>query len=408
MKILILVSRVIVGMVFMFSGVVKAIDPLGSAYKFSDYFQAFNLTFLKPISLFLAVILFTAEFISGFSVFTGYRQKAGIWGVGLLMLIFTPLTLILALTNPVSDCGCFGDAVHLTNWQTFGKNIILAIMVLILFSGENNAKHILTPNKEWLVILTVSILFVIFSLLNIRYLQLFDFLPYKSGTSISEGMKIPEGKPADQYQTTFIYEKNGLQKEFTLENYPADDSAWKFVDQKSVLIKKGYQPPIHDFSITAKDGTSLTDMILSYPGYTLLLISTKLEQADKKHLEKGFELGMHCLDKGIDFVVLTSSGSDEINKYSQNLTICTADEAALKTIVRSNPGYLLLRNGVIAGKWSWATIPSKTEFTEDLNKQKVDSMNKKRNILIVYSSALSAIMLFLLISSIFSKQKGIS
>ena len=408
MKILLLVSRVIVGMVFMFSGVVKAIDPLGSAYKFSDYFQAFNLTFLKPFSLFLAVILFTAEFISGFSVFTGYRQKAGLWGVGLLMLIFTPLTLVLALTNPVSDCGCFGDAVHLNNWQTFGKNIILAIMVLILFFGKNNAKHILTPYKEWLIILTVSVLFVIFSLLNIRYLQLFDFLPYKSGTSIPDGMKIPEGKPADQYQTTFIYEKNGLQKEFTLENYPADDSAWKFVDQKSVLIKKGYQPPIHDFSITAKDGTSLTDMILSYPGYTLLLISTKLEQADKKHLEKGFELGVHCLDKGIDFFVLTSSGSDEINKYSQDLTICTADETALKTIVRSNPGYLLLRNGVIAGKWSWATIPSKTEFTEDLNKQKVDSMNNKRNILIVYSSALSAIMLFLLISSIFSKQKGIS
>jgi triosephosphate isomerase len=138
------------------------------------------------------------------------------------------------------------------------------------------------------------------------------------------------------------------------------------------------------------------------------MISTKLEQADKKHLEKGFELGEHCLNKGIDFFVLTSSGSDEINKYSQTLTICTADETTLKTIVRSNPGYLLLRNGVIAGKWSWATIPSKTEFTEDLNKQKVDSMNNKRNILIVYSSALSALVLFLLISSIFSKRKGIS
>lgn len=408
MKILLLVSRAIIGMVFMFSGVVKAIDPLGSAYKFGDYFQAFDLTFLKPFSLFLAIILFTAEFISGFSVFTGYRQKAGIWGVGLLMLIFTPLTLILALTNPVSDCGCFGDAVHLTNWQTFGKNIILSIMALILFVGKKNSKHVLTPFKEWIIVLTVSVLFVIFSLLNIRYLQLFDFLPYKSGTSIPEGMKIPEGKPADQYQTTFIYEKNGLKKEFTLENYPSDDSAWKFVDQKSVLIRKGYQPPIHDFSITTKDGINLTDNVLSYPGYKLLMISTKLEQADKKHLGKGFELGVHCRNNGIDFFVVTSSGTDEINKYSESLTFCIADETTLKTMIRSNPGYLLLRDGVIEGKWSWATIPPKTEFTEDLNKQKVNGIKGKRNILIIYSSALSAIMLFLLISSIFSKQKGVS
>ena len=128
MKILRFISRIIVGLVFMFSGTVKAVDPLGSAYKFSDYFQAFHLEFLQPFSLVLAIILFTAEFISGFSVLSGYRQKTGIWGVMILMLIFTPLTLVLAVTNPVSDCGCFGDAIHLTNWQTFGKNIILMIL----------------------------------------------------------------------------------------------------------------------------------------------------------------------------------------------------------------------------------------------------------------------------------------
>ncbi len=140
MKILRLISRIIVGILFMFSGTVKAVDPLGSAYKFSDYFQAFHLEFLKPFSLGLAIILFTAEFISGFSVLSGYRQKTGIWGVMILMLLFTPLTLILAITNPVSDCGCFGDAIHLTNWQTFGKNIVLMILTVILFTGRNQCQ----------------------------------------------------------------------------------------------------------------------------------------------------------------------------------------------------------------------------------------------------------------------------
>ncbi len=162
MKILRLSSRIVIGLVFMFSGTVKAVDPLGSAYKFSDYFQAFHLEFLQPFSLFLAILLFTAEFISGFSVLSGYRQKTGIWGVMILMLIFTPLTLILAITNPVSDCGCFGDAIHLTNWQTFGKNIILMILTVILFTGRNQVRQIRATKKEWFIILMIIVLFVFF------------------------------------------------------------------------------------------------------------------------------------------------------------------------------------------------------------------------------------------------------
>jgi len=133
MKVLRVISRGIVGIVFIFSGFVKAIDPLGSAYKFHDYFQAFHLSFLDWLTLPLAILLCTAEFIAGFSVLTGIWQKKGIWIVMILMVVFTPLTFILALTNPVSDCGCFGDAIHLTNWQTFGKNIVLMTLSVILY-----------------------------------------------------------------------------------------------------------------------------------------------------------------------------------------------------------------------------------------------------------------------------------
>ena len=142
MKILRSVSRILIGLVFIFSGIVKAIDPLGSAYKFHDYFQAFNIGFLNMLSLPLAILLCTAEFIAGFSVLTGLRQKTGIWVVMILMVIFTPLTFILALTNPVSDCGCFGDAIHLTNWQTFGKNIILIALAIVLYTGRKQVKHL--------------------------------------------------------------------------------------------------------------------------------------------------------------------------------------------------------------------------------------------------------------------------
>jgi uncharacterized membrane protein YphA (DoxX/SURF4 family) len=403
MKILRFISRIIIGLVFMFSGAVKAVDPLGSAYKFSDYFQAFHLDFLKPVSLFLAIVLFTAEFISGFSVLSGYRQKTGIWGVMILMAIFTPLTLVLAISNPVSDCGCFGDAIHLTNWQTFGKNIVLITLAIILFTGRKHAKQICTPGKEWIIISVVTILFVVFSLLNLRYLQLFDFLPYKTGVNIPEGMKIPEGRSADEYKTTFIYEKEGVKTEFTLENYPADDTSWKFVDQKSVLIKKGYLPLIHDFSITTSDGEELTEKILADRGYTLLMISTKLKNADQKHLYKGFETGAKCLAEGMNFFVVTASGTYEVKEYSSGFTFCSADETTLKTIVRSNPGFLLIKEGNIAGKWSWATLPPKDQFISGMQTVK---MNKKSPVLIVYSVSLSVILLLLLISSFFKGNKG--
>ena len=357
-----LISRIILGLAFIFSGTVKAIDPLGSTYKFQDYFQAFHLGFLQDLSLPLAILLCTAEFISGFSVLTGIRQKTGIWGIMILLTIFTPLTLILALTNPVTDCGCFGDAIHLTNWQTFGKNIILLIPAVILFTGRNS---IVTGKKvigEWLIISMFIICFVVFNLYNLRYLPVLDFLPYKTGTYIPEKMVIPDNVSSDEYMTTFIYEKNGLKKEFTVENYPADDTTWKFVDQKSSLIKRGYEPPIHDFSISTSNDEDITQEVLNNPGYTFLMISKKLEEADKEKLLWGFELGDVCMKNQIDFYILTASASDELSSFNNELQFCHTDETTLKTIVRANPGYVLLKKGTITGKWSWSNVPEKEWF----------------------------------------------
>lgn len=356
MKIARIISRVIAGLVFIFSGFVKVIDPLGSAYKFSDYFQSFHLDFLKPGSLPLAVLLCTLEFITGVSLITGLRQKAGRISVFIMVLIFTPLTFILALFNPVSDCGCFGDAVHLTNWQTFGKNLVLLLLALILLTGRNSLKALLKPASEWLLLLIVTILFVGFSFYNLRHLPVIDFLPYKTGTNISEKMKIPDGALADQYSTIFIYEKDGSRKEFTINNYPVNDSTWKFVEQKSVLVKKGFVPSIHDFSIVSMQQEDITQKVLNNSGLTILMISKKLEEADVRNLMKGFEFGSYCDSTGIDFYILTSSGSEEVRNLSNGLKFCNTDETALKTMIRSNPGYIVLKNGIIIGKWSWADI----------------------------------------------------
>ncbi len=375
MKRIRLLSRIITGLVFIFSGTVKAIDPLGSSYKFHDYFQAFNLGFLDNFTLILAIILCTTEFIAGFSVLTGIRQKTGIKAVLLLMIIFTPVTLVLAISNPVTDCGCFGDAIHLTNWQTFLKNVVLISLAIILYTGRHDIVNTLKPSSEWIISAGAVVVFILFSLYNLRYLPVIDFLPYKTGVRIEDKMVIPDNAAPDQYKTTFIYEKDGVRKEFDLTNYPADDSTWKFIDQKSVLIKKGYQPPIHDFIITSSEGYDLTQDILNYKGYTLLMISKKLQDADKKNLEKGFSLGRTCYAEGIEFYILSSSVSDEVNNFSNGLTFCSVDETTLKTMVRANPGYMLLRNGVIEGKWSWANVPSSDWFIKKLR----DSQGKKAN-----------------------------
>jgi hypothetical protein len=367
MKIISYISRIVIGLVFIFSGTVKAIDPLGTVYKFQDYFMAFNLDFLRFASLPLAVILCTAEFLSGVSVLFNIRQKTGIWIVAVLMVIFTPLTFVLALTNPVTDCGCFGDAIHLTNWQTFGKNIILSVPVIFLFLNRKSMVPRHGHVREWVTIAGMALLFLAFILYNLRYLPVIDFLPYKTGTSIPDKMIIPEGMPVDQYETTFIYEKEGQQKEFTLSNYPADDTTWKFVDQRSVLISKGYQPPIHNLVITSMTDEDLTQKILSSVKPVMLMITRRLEEADPEKLNHGFELGKVCLTQGIDFYILTTSARNEIERFGNGLPFCVVDETTLKTMIRSNPGYIMLKEGTILAKWSWANVPENEQLSEYLN-----------------------------------------
>jgi hypothetical protein len=358
-------SRMILGVVFIFSGFVKAVDPLGSAYKFSDYFSAFRLDFLDVISLPLGIGLSAFELVLGITLILGYRRKVISRVVMWFMLFFTLLTLVLALFNPVSDCGCFGDALILTNWQTFLKNVVLMIFVLMLFLGRNQETATGNAVREWMMVLFIYLTVCLFGLWNFRHLPLLDFRPYDVGTVIAEEMEIPEGAPVDEYETTLIYrnKESGEDVEFTIDNYPGDTLLWEFVTSESKLVNKGYEPPIHDFAIMDAFGYDLVDQLLTDPGYTLLMICHDLEKADESALLRSRQWAqLDRLSGDFSFYPVTASTTEVVLETVASLDLgydfLAADQIMLKTMVRSNPGFMLLNDGAIVSKWGYRDFPA--------------------------------------------------
>jgi uncharacterized membrane protein YphA (DoxX/SURF4 family) len=370
MKILRLLSRVIAGMVFVFSGFVKALDPMGSAIKFTEYFQAFHFDFLAFTSIPLAVAMSAVEFMIGLNLLAGLRMKFTTWMLLLLMSFFTMLTLILALFNPVSDCGCFGDALKLTNWETFGKNIVLMIPSIYLFIHRNTFTPMVKPTMEWSMVAFNFLFSCGISSGCLRHQPILDFRPYKVGTWIPEKMVIPENAPTDQYQTLLIYEKDGRKQEFTEKDFPWQDTTWKWKETRQKLLRKGYEPPIHDFSITSPDGIDITSQLLSDSGYVFLIIATDLEKASEKGFQKINRLALKSRELGFTVHGVTSSTNKQIaafnEKYQPAYDLCSADETTLKTIIRANPGVLLLHQGTILGKWNHTDTPDAAKLNRNL------------------------------------------
>ena len=374
-KIAVEIFRVILGLVFIFSGFVKAVDPWGGAYKIQDYFSAFGFPEFNFWALPLSFLQAAVEFGVGVCLLIGIYRRVNTILALLIMLFMTPLTLYLAIANPVTDCGCFGDALVISNWQTFYKNIFLLIAAIIVFIWYRLmlpffSRRAYFPAALWIYLFILGVSFYCF-----YYLPVLDFRPYKVGTNIPEKMEIPENAEHDVYEVQLIYSKNGHQKEFTINDYPKGDSTWTFVDSKSRLIKKGFQPPIHDFSITNADGDDITSNILSNPSYAFLLIAHKLNKANDANVDKINDIYDFSKNKGYDFYALTSSLPDEIQDWIENTgaeyPFCTMDDITLKTIIRSNPGLLLIKEGTIVDMWPNTGLPDIEEVTKlmDENKQ---------------------------------------
>ena len=375
------VCRFVLAVVFIFSGFVKAIDPLGTQYKIQDYIDAFGWAGVFPdfVPFLASALLGMLEFCLGVYLFFGIRRIIAPRAVVAIMAVMTPLTFWLALDNPVSDCGCFGDAVVLSNWETFWKNVVLLAMSVVVLKWRKRIFPLVTVRFDWLIALYGFIYILSMTIYCYRELPVFDFRPYHVGANIQQGMEIPEGEEPTEYETRFILQKDGVEKEFTLENYP--DSTWTFVDSKTVVKKQGYEPPIHDFSMmNVEDGEDITEQVLSDKNYTFLLVSHQLGLADDTQIDLINELYDYSLEYGYAFYCLTSSSDEDILKWKDNTgaeyPFCLMDNITLKTMIRSNPGLILLKEGKVIRKWSVNNLPNEYDLTDSLDRLPIGYTNE--------------------------------
>ena len=360
------ISRTLLGLVFVFSGAVKAIDPLGTVYKIEDYLKAFGgfFTELLPLAEIAAWGLIILELLFGVCMLLNIRTQWTSWLALLFYLVMTPLTLYIALTNPVSDCGCFGDAVVLTNWQTFWKNVVLILLAILLVALRKHTRQLCSNWMEIVLVVLTIVVAVAFMTWTRLHLPIKDFRPYKIGNHLPTLMEYPEDAEPDQYDISFVYAKDGVEQTFTLENYPKGDSTWTFVRQDSRLIKKGYEPPIHDLEILNADYEDLTWDILESEEPVTLVVMYDLAKADKSQIAKvealanNVELSLNDSELSLNhFYILTGSGTNDIINFSLEYPalsdyICTCDPVTLKTIVRANPGVIVLQNGIVTDKYN--------------------------------------------------------
>jgi len=392
MKNLIIVCRYLLAFLFIFSGFVKGVDPLGFAYKLTDYFKAFNADFFEPLAIWLSFALCAAELFIGLILLYGVKLRLAAWGAFLFMAFFTPLTFVLAIFNPVHDCGCFGDAIKLTNWETFFKNLIFFAAALLLFKNRSILKKGKNSIRNNAIILILLVIAFLPPFIGYFRLPLFDFRPYKIGVNIPEAMIIPEGAPGDVYKSTLYYKKNGIVKEFNEKDIPWQDSTWIFVDSKSVLIQKGYNPPIESFGLMTVSGKDITDSILSYPNYYFLVVAHRLDKTNQKATSKLNELYFKAIANGYGFACVTASSQSEIDafitKTGAAYPFLNADEIMLKTMIRCNPALILLNKGTIIGQWHYSQLPNANYLSGDLNAKQISSImetSNKRFILLLLS-----------------------
>ena len=376
MKIIKHIARILFGITFVFSGFVKGIDPWGSAYKFTDYFNAMGMEWMLWAAFPLGVFLAFAEFSIGVTFLYNISIRIFSWLGLLFMAFFLPLTLWVALKNPVTDCGCFGDALVISNWATFYKNLVFTAFAIIVVIYRNEMKWD-WGKKPGLVlgaVFTIAYIAIVFYSYN--HLPILDFRPYKIGVNIPEAMKIPENAPKEIYENTFFYKNknSGEVQKFTEQNYPWQDTAnWVYENMESKLVQEGYRPPIHDFMIQSAEGEDVIDFFIHDKNYVFMLIAYNLDKSSRKTQDRINNLASWASENGLSFICITSSLPDESAVFAEETgapyEFFTCDEITLKTIIRSNPGLLVLKEGVVIGKWHFNDIPTPEAFKAKFMKE---------------------------------------
>lgn len=388
-KTLLNVVRLALGVLFVFSGIVKCIDPTGGAIKISDYFVAWGFDVPFAICMALSFVQNILEFIAGYLLIVGVYVKFASFVAMCFMIFFTPLTLYIAVANPVSDCGCFGDAVKLTNWETFYKNLIFLPISIAVFVWGRKAKFFHGKVRRAIVCGVGLLVAFIVSMVGVTNEPLIDFRPYSVGVDIRKAMEIPADAPMPEYKTTFILEKDGERKEFDENNYPYNDSTWVYVDTHTEVISEGYVPPIKDFTLTHEHRGAMTDEILSNPTPVILAVAPMLEELSDEHVERVAHLSELSLKAGMTFYIATSESGNQLrafeNRAEAGFDFLQGDETMLKTITRAPVGIMVINDGVIVAKYHIDHLPFDRAFenVQCVYLQELESQNVRLMILCI-------------------------
>ncbi|MFD2284522.1 DoxX family membrane protein [Pedobacter petrophilus] len=370
-NILLSFSRFFVGALFIFSGLIKANDPLGFGYKLQEYFEVFHLNFLSPAATGIAILLCTLEIVLGALLILGFWSKKVAWGLLLLIIFFTLLTFISAAFKVVTSCGCFGDAIPLTPWQSFSKDLILLVLILIIFLNKNAIEPLFKKtSSQRNIALAVILVSLGFGLYTYNVLPVIDFLPYKVGAHIPSLMVIPPGEKPDEFEIMYHLKnkKTKEEKDMSDKDYLKTeiwkDNNWEIIGEPvKRLVKKGYEPKIKDLVISDASGTDYTKEIIENPYYSLVFVAYDLKNTNESAIGKLNAIAINATQQfNIRTVLLTSNAAQDaevfVKKNNLFSEVFYADAVPLKSMVRANPGVLLLKNGVIVNKWHNHNVPT--------------------------------------------------
>lgn len=373
MKLLINLARIIVGVLFIFSGLVKANDPLGLSYKMQEFFELWGLHALNAYTLSFSVAMIAFEIIAGVAVLVGWKMNLFSWLLLLLIIFFTFLTGYAVITGKPKECGCFGDCIPLTALQSFEKDLVLLALILFLFFFRKRIHPLFKTFNNILALFFSAVFSFSFMWFTLLHLPVVDCLPYKVGKNIMGEMKIKEGQKKDSTVITFVYEKAGKEVEFTADNFPADynDSAYKFVRRYDKVIREGNAlPAIKDFFLSDARGKPVTETILMAEGYKLLLF-LRNDYPKGDWITRADVMVQECSRKAIPSILVTSISLEELYKeppplfYRMNPVTC--DATAIKTAARANPTLYLLNRDTILKKWAAADFDMALKYMRTLN-----------------------------------------
>lgn len=365
------VVRLIVSILFIFSGLIKANDPIGFSYKLVEYFGVFKLSLLNDYSVAIAIAICSLEIILGALLLFGFWSKKTTWGLLLLIVFFTFLTFYSAFFEVVTSCGCFGDAIPLTPWQSFTKDCILLLLIGILFYYKGQIKPIIKDfYTQSILTCCIVVISIGFGVYTFNFLPIIDFLPYKVGNHLPSLMTVPEGETLDEYETIYVLKNKETNetKKVGDKEYLRDeiwkDQSWEIIgDPETRLIKKGYQIPISDLIISDINGIDHTNEIIENPDYSLIIVAYDINSTNLDGLRKLNELAQSAAeDYRIRTVLLTASSMQAVEEATSGLELFSevffVDAIPLKSMVRSNPGLMLLKNGTVINKWNFHILPS--------------------------------------------------